>query len=147
MFGPYSISALEHDSYRRKTKGYLPSATIAFIYEIFKSNSATLNGLLPVLNERVCVNDGRHEELPLEMVVAASNELPAEREELDALWDRFQVSYLKGEEGSSNSSAAPRTAGLPFPRTRPVSSRRIWTRPRAVPAPWTPGPSCPPSPP
>ena len=101
LFGPYSIAALEHDSYRRKTNGYLPSATIAFIDEIFKSNSATLNGLLPVLNERVFVNDGRREKLPLEMVVAASNELPAEREELDALWDRFmlrfQVSYLKGE--------------------------------------------------
>ncbi len=103
LFGPYSISALEQDSYRRKTDGYLPSATIAFIDEIFKSNSATLNGLLPVLNERVFVNDGRREKLPLEMVVAASNELPAEREELDALWDRFmlrfQVSYLKGEKG------------------------------------------------
>lgn len=103
LFGPYSIAALEHDSYRRKTAGYLPSATIAFIDEIFKSNSATLNGLLPVLNERVFVNDGRCEELPLEMVVAASNELPAEREELDALWDRFmlrfQVSYLRGEKG------------------------------------------------
>jgi MoxR-like ATPase len=103
LFGPYSIAALEQDSYRRKTIGYLPSATIAFIDEIFKSNSATLNGLLPVLNERVFVNDGRREKLPLEMVVAASNELPAEREELDALWDRFmlrfQVSYLKEEKG------------------------------------------------
>ena len=98
LFGPYSIAALEQDSYRRKTDAYLPSATIAFIDEIFKSNSATLNGLLPVLNERIFVNDGRREKLPLEMVVAASNELPAEREELDALWDRFmlrfQVSYL-----------------------------------------------------
>ncbi len=103
LFGPYSIAALEKDSYRRKTDAYLPSATIAFIDEIFKSNSATLNGLLPILNERVFVNDGQREKLPLEMVVAASNELPAEREELDALWDRFmlrfQVSYLKGEKG------------------------------------------------
>nr|MDP9480620.1 hypothetical protein [Actinomycetota bacterium] len=43
------------------------------------------------------------EKLPLQMVVAASNELPAEREELDALWDRFmmrfRVSYLREEAG------------------------------------------------
>jgi MoxR-like ATPase len=101
LFGPVSIKALEQDSYRRKTAGYLPSARVAFVDEVFKASSAVLNGLLSVLNERVFVNDGAREELPLETLVAASNELPAEREELGAIWDRFmlrfEVSYLKGE--------------------------------------------------
>jgi len=101
LFGPVSIKALEQDSYRRKTAGYLPDARVAFVDEVFKASSAVLNGLLSVLNERVFVNDGAREEVPLETLVAASNELPAEREELGAVWDRFmlrfEVSYLKGE--------------------------------------------------
>src|SRR5215207_3207079 len=98
LFGPVSIRALENDSYARKTAGYLPEASVAFIDEIFKGNSAVLNGMLSILNERVFVNDGRRQPVPLKLCIGASNELPADREELDALWDRFmlrfQTSYL-----------------------------------------------------
>ncbi len=98
LFGPVSIKALENDSYARKTAGYLPEARVAFIDEIFKGNSAVLNGMLSILNERVYVNDGRRQTVPLKLCIGASNELPADREELDALWDRFllrfQTSYL-----------------------------------------------------
>ncbi len=129
LFGPYSIAALENDSYWRKTIGYLPSATVAFIDEIFKSNSATLNGLLPVLNERVFVNDGRREDLPLEMVVAASNELPADREELDALWDRFmlrfQVSYLKEEGGFLDLLGRAARSAPPAPQAPDLSGEDL----------------------
>ena len=103
LFGPISLKALEQDSYRRKTTGMLPEAKVAFIDEVFKANSAVLNGLLSVLNERIYFNDGEARAVPLEMAVAASNELPASeaREELEALWDRFLlrylVSYLKEE--------------------------------------------------
>lgn len=93
LFGPVSLKALEEDSYRRVTTNKLPEASVAFIDEIFKCNSAVLNTMLSVLNERVFFNDGHPVKVPLEMAVGASNELPEDREELDALWDRFLLRY------------------------------------------------------
>ncbi|MGB9661365.1 MAG: AAA family ATPase [Moorellaceae bacterium] len=94
LFGPISLKALENDSYRRVTAGKLPEATVAFVDEIFKCNSAVLNSLLSILNERLFFNDGQPTQVPLEMVVGASNELPEDREELGALWDRFLLRYV-----------------------------------------------------
>ena len=90
VFGPLSIQALEEDKYKRLTSGYLPEASVAFIDEIFKANSAILNSLLTLLNERQFDNGNRRYPVPLISVVAASNELP-EGEELDALYDRFML--------------------------------------------------------
>ena len=88
LFGPLSIKGLEEDRYERLTDSYLPTASIAFLDEIFKANSAILNALLTLLNEREFDNGARRETTPLVAVVGASNELP-EGEELDALFDRF----------------------------------------------------------
>ncbi|AEI63920.1 AAA family ATPase [Corallococcus macrosporus] len=88
LFGPLSIKGLEEDRYERLTEAYLPRASIAFLDEIFKANSAILNALLTLLNEREFDNGKRREATPLISVVGASNELP-EGEELDALFDRF----------------------------------------------------------
>lgn len=60
---------------------------MAFLDEIFKANSAILNSLLTILNERRFDNGKSRQVIPLLAVVAASNELP-ESEELDALYDR-----------------------------------------------------------
>ncbi len=84
---------MENDSYRRVTTGKLPEAKVAFLDEIFKSNSAILNSLLTVLNEGLFFNDGQPVTVPLEMVVGASNEMPEDKEELGALWDRFLLRY------------------------------------------------------
>lgn len=88
LFGPLSIKGLEEDRYERLTEKYLPTASIAFLDEIFKANSAILNSLLTLLNEREFDNGTRRDKTPLIAVIGASNELP-ESEELDALFDRF----------------------------------------------------------
>lgn len=58
--------------------------------EIFKANSAILNALLTLLNERLFDNGNERLPVPLLCLVGASNELP-ESEELDALYDRFLI--------------------------------------------------------
>lgn len=91
IFGPLSLRALENDEYKRCTAGYLPTASVAFLDEIFKANSAILNTLLTILNERKFDNgSGVRENCPIKCVVGASNELP-ESDELDALYDRFLI--------------------------------------------------------
>lgn len=92
LFGPLSIKALEQDRYERKTEHYLPEASVAFLDEIFKANSAILNSLLTLLNERLFHNGVNVKPTPLISVVAASNELP-DGEELAALYDRFLLRY------------------------------------------------------
>ena len=88
LFGPLSIKALEDDRYERLTAKYLPTASVAFLDEIFKANSAILNALLTLLNEREFDNGTKRERTPLLAAIGASNELP-EGEELAALFDRF----------------------------------------------------------
>ena len=92
LFGPLSIKSLEQDKYLRMTDGYLPWASVAFIDEIFKANSAILNSLLTLLNEREFDNGQKRVKTSLISVVGASNEIPVdgnEGRELDALYDRF----------------------------------------------------------
>lgn len=92
IFGPVSISALKDENrYVRMTEGYLPSADVVFLDEIWKAGPSIQNALLTVLNEKVYLNGREELRLPLKLVIAASNELPAERENLDALWDRFLI--------------------------------------------------------
>ncbi len=99
IFGPVSLQKLKQDQYVRHTEGYLPSSQFAFLDEIFKANSAILNSLLSILNERIFFNGRDKQESPLLFLIAASNELPEDNEQLAALYDRFllrfEVGYLK----------------------------------------------------
>ena len=88
LFGPLSISALEQDRYERQTAGYLPQASIAFIDEVFKANSAILNALLTLLNERKFDNGAGRQVCPLISAIGATNEVPAD-EVAEAFFDRF----------------------------------------------------------
>lgn len=91
LFGPLSIAALKTDRFHRNTAGYLPTVRMAFLDEIFKASSSILNALLTVLNERVYHNGTEVQKVPLQALIAASNELPTDQEELAALYDRFLV--------------------------------------------------------
>lgn len=94
LFGPISFKGMENDEYRRITKGKLPEAEIAFLDEIFKANSAILNALLSIINERKFHNNGGSGTCPLMSVVGASNELPdKDAEGLEALFDRFMLRH------------------------------------------------------
>ena len=66
----------------------LPEAEFAFLDELFNANSAILNNLITVLNERVYRRGAETHRLPLVSAFAASNHLP-EDEALQALFDRF----------------------------------------------------------
>ena len=88
LFGPLSIRALEQDRYERHTAGFLPEAHIAFIDEVFKANSAILNALLTLLNEREFDNGAGRQRCPLISVIGATNSVP-EDEVAEAFFDRF----------------------------------------------------------
>ncbi len=91
IFGPLSITELKADRFKRNTAGYLPTVQIAFLDEIFKASSSILNALLTILNERIYHNGTEVQHVPLRSLIAASNELPTEQEELSALYDRFLI--------------------------------------------------------
>jgi len=88
IFGPVDIAAFREGIYRRNTAGMLPEAEVVFLDEVFKSNSAILNALLTLLNERKYTSGGQVIKCPLISVFAASNEVPGD-ETLNAIFDRF----------------------------------------------------------
>jgi MoxR-like ATPase len=118
LFGPLSLAALEADRYERRIEGYLPAVEIAFVDEIFKANSAILNALLTLLNEREFDNGAVRLRVPLISMVAASNEWP-EDNALSAVADRFLVTVNVARvtqdaftEMLASDEATPDTQGL-----------------------------------
>jgi len=93
LFGPVDISAFREGRYTRRLENMLPTAEIVFLDEIFKSNSAILNSLLHVINERKFQNGPEVVQVPLISLYAASNEVPND-DNLAAMFDRFLVRVL-----------------------------------------------------
>jgi MoxR-like ATPase len=96
IIGPIDINQLREGRYIRREQGKLPTARLAFLDEIFKSNSAILNILLTIINEKKFYQDGVPQPVNLRVLFAATNEVP-EQGELAALKDRF---VLKAESRS-----------------------------------------------
>jgi MoxR-like ATPase len=88
IFGPIDLARLREGAVATVTTGMLPEAEFAFLDELFNANSAILNNLLTVLNERVYRRGAEVHRLPLLSLFSASNHL-AEDEALGALFDRF----------------------------------------------------------
>jgi MoxR-like ATPase len=95
IFGPVDIAAFREGKYQRRMEGMLPLAEIVFLDEVFKSNSAILNSLLTLLNERRYTSGGQVMKCPLLSAFGASNEVPQD-ETLTAIFDRF-ILRIKSE--------------------------------------------------
>lgn len=90
LFGPFDIRKLREGELLTNTEGMLPEANLIFLDELLNANSAILNSLLMVLNERIFRRGRETKDLPALMIVGASNHLP-EEDALQALFDRFLV--------------------------------------------------------
>lgn len=88
IFGPVDLARLREGTVATSTKGMLPEAEFVFLDELFNANSAVLNNLLTVLNERVYRRGAETHRLPVLSLFSASNHLP-EDDTLGALFDRF----------------------------------------------------------
>jgi MoxR-like ATPase len=101
IFGTVDITSLTKGEFRRNWSRIV-SSEFVFLDEIFKANSAILNALLSLLQERIVYDpmSGTPIETKLHTAVGASNETP-EDPELQALYDRFAIrifiSYLEDD--------------------------------------------------
>jgi len=93
LFGPVDIKAFREGSFVRRIDSMLPEAEIVFLDEIFKSNSAILNALLSILNERRFFTGSQSLKVPLCSLYGATNEIPND-DALGAIFDRFLVRAL-----------------------------------------------------
>src|SRR3954470_9537094 len=93
IFGPVDIKAFREGTFVRRVEAMLPDAEIVFLDEIFKSNSAILNALLSILNERRFFTGSATIRVPLCSLFGATNEVPND-DALGAIFDRFLVRTL-----------------------------------------------------
>ncbi|AHB36256.1 AAA family ATPase [Spiroplasma apis] len=94
IYGPIDLKLLKEGKYVRVIDGFLPSANVGFLDEIWKAGPSIQNTLLTIINEKLFRNGPNDIKVPLKLLISASNELPAEGEGLEALFDRFIIRYI-----------------------------------------------------
>ncbi len=120
LFGPVDIEAFKKGAYRRMTAGMLPTAELCFLDEAFKANSAIMNSLLTIFNERLYHEGPNKIRTPLRMAILASNEPPAK--DLSALWDRCLVRHSVTELKDAENVTALYAGTLPAAPTEPLAT-------------------------
>jgi MoxR-like ATPase len=92
LFGAVDVAELVKSGTFRRNWSAIVSSDFIFLDEVFKANSAILNALLSLLQERVVYDPMSGQAVPARVhtAVGASNEVP-EDPELQALYDRFAV--------------------------------------------------------
>jgi len=94
LVGAIDPVAYKAGKFVRNIQGKLPTAELAFIDEVFKGSSETLNTLLNIMNERLFIDsDGTVYSVPLWSLYGASNEVPGDSE-LAAFYDRFLLRHF-----------------------------------------------------
>jgi MoxR-like ATPase len=120
VFGPIDLVKLREGTVATVTTGMLPEGEFVFLDELFNANSAILNNLLTVLNERTYRRGSEVHRLPLLSLFAASNHLPDD-DALGALFDRF---LLRCHVDNLDRDEMPRllAAGWALERSAPLES-------------------------
>ena len=92
LFGPVDVLAMTRGEYKRNWSRII-SSDFVFLDEIFKANSAILNALLSLMQERVVYDPfvGAPTKARLISLIGASNETPEDPELQAALYDRFSI--------------------------------------------------------
>jgi MoxR-like ATPase len=97
LFGTVDVAELAKSGTFKRNWSGIVSADFVFLDEIFKANSAILNALLSLLQERIVYDPVSGQAMParIHSCVGASNETP-EDPELQALYDRFAIKVFIG---------------------------------------------------
>jgi MoxR-like ATPase len=93
LLGGFDLIELGKGRYVRESTGMITEAELVFLDEAYKSNSACLNLLLPIMNERRCKVKGEMIDLPTKCIFGASNEVPGPEDGLGAVHDRWAVKH------------------------------------------------------